>query len=164
MQGELKTMAGASTVSDSVADAILRVVPRLARLMERELVRSGSALSVRQLRVLQRLHDGEQIAAEIARHSSVGPAAMQGVLDGLVERGLVLRQRSSADRRKQLLQLTPEGEQALQAGNQIVQQALGSLVSDVKKSDQTQIVEALERLQEAIDAYVATRVRAPATP
>src|SRR5690349_16813303 len=136
MQGELKTMAGASTVSDSVADAILRVVPRLARLMERELVRSGSALSVRQLRVLQRLHDGEQIAAEIARHSSVGPAAMQGVLDGLVERGLVLRQRSSADRRKQLLQLTPEGEQALQASNQIVQQALGSLVSDVKKSDQ----------------------------
>jgi DNA-binding MarR family transcriptional regulator len=82
-----------------------------------------------------------------------------------VERGLVLRQRSSADRRKQLLQLTPEGEQALQAGNLIVQQALGALVSDLKKSDQTQIVEGLERLQEAIDRYVAaTRVRAPATP
>jgi DNA-binding MarR family transcriptional regulator len=152
-------MAGASTVNDAVADAVLRVVPRLARLMERELVRSGSQLSVRQLRVLQRLHDGEQIAAEIARHSSVGPAAMQGVLDGLVERGLVLRQRSSADRRKQLLQLTPEGEQALKSGNQIVQQALGSLVSEMKKSEQTQIVEGLESLQEAIDRYVATRVR-----
>jgi DNA-binding MarR family transcriptional regulator len=155
-------MTGASTVSDSVADAVLRVVPRLARLMERELVRTGSALSVRQLRVLQRLHDGEQIAAEIARHSSVGPAAMQGVLDGLVERGLVLRQRSSADRRKQLLQLTPEGEQALQTGNQVIQQALGVLVSDMKKSDQAQIAESLEHLQDAIDRYVAAaRVRTP---
>ncbi len=156
-------MAAASTVTDSVADAVLRVVPRLARLMERELVRSGSALSVRQLRVLQRLHDGEQIAAEIARHSSVGPAAMQGVLDGLVDRGLVLRQRSSADRRKQLLQLTPDGEVALTAGNQIVQQAVGVLVKDLKKSEQTQIAEGLERLQVAIDEYVAAN-RVPRTP
>ncbi|HTE86458.1 MAG TPA: MarR family transcriptional regulator [Dehalococcoidia bacterium] len=152
-------MAGASTVTDSVADAVLRVVPRLARLMERELVRSGSALSVRQLRVLQRLHDGEQIAAEIARHSSVGPAAMQGVLDGLVDRGLVLRQRSSADRRKQLLALTPDGENALRAGNLIIQEAVGALVQDMKKTEQAQIAEGLERLQGAIDLYVsATRV------
>jgi MarR family transcriptional regulator, organic hydroperoxide resistance regulator len=149
-------MPAASTVTDSVADAVLRVVPRLSRLMERELVRSGSTLSVRQLRVLQRLHDGEQIAAEIARHSSVGPAAMQGVLDGLVDRGLVLRQRSSADRRKQLLQLTPDGETALVAGNLIVQQALGALVQDMKKSEQVQIAEGLDRLQAAIDHFAAT--------
>jgi DNA-binding MarR family transcriptional regulator len=156
-------MAGASTVTDSVADAVLRVVPRIARLMERELVRSGSTLSVRQLRVLQRLHDGEQIAAEIARHSSVGPAAMQGVLDGLVDRGLVLRQRSSADRRKQLLQLTDEGEVALEAGNEIIQQAVGGLVQNMKKSEQTQIAEALERLNAAMDDYMAAN-RTPRTP
>ena len=148
-------MTSASSVSDAVADAVLRVVPRLSRLMERELVRSGSSLSVRQLRVLQRLHDGEQIAAEIARHSSVGPAAMQGVLDGLVDRGLVLRQRSSADRRKQLLQLTPEGEAALAAGNQILLVALSDLVKDVKRSEQTQIADSLDRLQASIDRFVA---------
>jgi DNA-binding MarR family transcriptional regulator len=130
--------------------------------MERELVRSGSTLSVRQLRVLQRLHDGEQIAAEIARHSSVGPAAMQGVLDGLVDRGLVLRQRSSADRRKQLLQLTDEGETALKAGNEIIQQAVGTLVQDMKKSEQAQIAEALERLNDAMDEYMAAN-RVPRT-
>lgn len=156
-------MAGAATVTDSVADAVLRVVPRIARLMERELVRAGSALSVRQLRVLQRLHDGEQIAAEIARHSSVGPAAMQGVLDGLVDRGLVLRQRSSADRRKQLLQLTPDGENALQAGNQIIREAVATLVQGMKKTEQTQIAESLERLQAAIDDYVAA-TRTPRAP
>jgi DNA-binding MarR family transcriptional regulator len=148
-------MTSASSVADPVADAILRIVPRLSRLMERELVRAGSSLSVRQLRVLQRLHDGEQIAAEIARHSSVGPAAMQGVLDGLVDRGLVLRQRSSADRRKQLLQLTPEGAEALLAGNQILSQALGVLVQDLKRSEQTQLAEGLDRLQSSVDRYVA---------
>jgi DNA-binding MarR family transcriptional regulator len=148
-------MTSASSVGDAVADAVLRVVPRLSRLMERELVRAGSSLSVRQLRVLQRLHDGEQIAAEIARHSSVGPAAMQGVLDGLVDRGLVLRQRSSADRRKQLLQLTPEGEAALTGGNQILSTALGDLVKDMKRSEQTQIAESLDRLQGSIDRFVA---------
>jgi len=148
-------MTSASSVGDAVADAVLRVVPRLSRLMERELVRAGSSLSVRQLRVLQRLHDGEQIAAEIARHSSVGPAAMQGVLDGLVDRGLVLRQRSSADRRKQLLQLTPEGEAALTGGNQILSAALCDLVRDVKRSEQAQIADSLDRLQTSIDRFVA---------
>jgi DNA-binding MarR family transcriptional regulator len=148
-------MTSATSVSDAVADAVVRVVPRLSRLMERELVRAGSSLSVRQLRVLQRLHDGEQIAAEIARHSSVGPAAMQGVLDGLVDRGLVLRQRSSADRRKQLLQLTPEGEVALTAGNQILTKAVCELVKDLKRSEQAQIADSLERLQGTIDRFVA---------
>ena len=157
-------MTSASSVTDSVADVVQRVIPRLSRLMERELVRAGSPLSVRQMRVLQRLHDGEQIAAEIARHSSVGPAAMQGVLDGLVDRGLVLRQRSSADRRKQLLQLTAEGEAALAAGNQILSQALASLVQDMKQSEQTRVVESLERLQVSIDRYVAlSRVPGAAT-
>jgi DNA-binding MarR family transcriptional regulator len=148
-------MPDASAATDSVANAVLRVVPRLSRFMERELVRTGSSLSVRQLRVLQRLHDGEQIAAEIARHSSVGPAAMQGVLDGLVDRGLVLRQRSATDRRKQLLQLTPEGEEALATGNRVVQEAVSELVRDLKKSEQTQIVEGLDRLQEALDRNAA---------
>jgi len=123
--------------------------------MERELVRAGSSLSVRQLRVLQRLHDGEQIAAEIARHSSVGPAAMQGVLDGLVDRGLVLRQRSSADRRKQLLQLTQDGEVALAGGNQILSAALSDLVKDMKRTEQAQIADSLDRLQSSIDRFVA---------
>lgn len=158
-------MTSTSSVTDSVADAIQRVIPRLSRLMERELVRAGSPLSVRQMRVLQRLHDGEQIAAEIARHSSVGPAAMQGVLDGLVDRGLVLRQRSSADRRKQLLQLTPEGEAALASGNQILSQAMAVLVQDMKRSEQVQVVEVLERLQVSIDRYVAfSRVPGTAAP
>jgi DNA-binding MarR family transcriptional regulator len=156
-------MPDASAATDSVADAVLRVVPRLSRFMERELVRTGSSLSVRQLRVLQRLHDGEQIAAEIARHSSVGPAAMQGVLDGLVDRGLVLRQRSATDRRKQLLQLTPEGEEALATGNRVVQQAVSELVRDLKKSEQAQIVEGLDRLQEALDRNAAAnRMARPA--
>lgn len=159
-------MTSTSSVADPVSDAILRIVPRLARLMERELVRAGSSLSVRQLRVLQRLHDGEQIAAEIARHSSVGPAAMQGVLDGLVDRGLVLRQRSSADRRKQLLQLTPEGEEALQGGNQILSEALASLVQDMKRSELTQLAEGLDRLQVSVDRYAAANraSRQPASP
>ena len=157
-------MPDASTATDSVADAVLRVIPRLSRFMERELVRTGSSLSVRQLRVLQRLHDGEQIAAEIARHSSVGPAAMQGVLDGLVDRGLVLRQRSATDRRKQLLQLTPEGEDALATGNRVVQEAVSALVRDLKKTEQAQIVEGLDRLQEALDrSAAAARVARPAT-
>lgn len=126
------------------------------------MLRSGVSLSLRQLRVLQRLHDGEQIAADIARDSSVGPAAMQGVVDGLVDRGLVDRQRSPLDRRKQLLQLTPEGATALDTGTKVLTAALGAIVEDLPVPQQRSLASALGSFQVALDRHVAAnRVPTP---
>jgi DNA-binding MarR family transcriptional regulator len=113
------------------------------------------------LRVLQRLQDGQEIAAVIARQSIVGPAAMQGVLDGLVDRGFVLRQRSQVDRRKQLLQLTPEGEEALAMGNRSIGQAVNELVESLKETEQAQVVEGLNRIQEALERTQAMGAALP---
>jgi len=150
-------MVSENTASSTVAGALLQIVPRLSRLMDRELSRSGLPLSVRQVRVLQRVRDGEQIAAEIARDSSVGPAAMQGVLDGLVERGLVLRERSAVDRRKQLLRLTAEGEEALSTGTRVLTTALDALVADLSPEEHSRIIAALDLLGNAVDLHIARR-------
>lgn len=136
---------------------ILRVIPRLARMLERGLARSGSMLSLRQLRVLQRLHDGEQIAAEMARETSVGPAAMQGVLDNLVQHGYVRRERSLADRRKQVLQLTPEGEAELASGNRALDGSLRALLFDLSPDAEASLLAAMELLQSAMDRAMARR-------
>lgn len=146
-----------STEIELAAESLARVIPRLSRILERELSRSEISLSLRQLRVLQRLNDGEQIAAAIARESSVGPAAMQGVLDGLVERGLILRQRSTEDRRKQLLDLTHEGAEALAAGNRLLIETLSRLLEKVSGGDLQRIEGAMHVLPPAIDAYIARR-------
>lgn len=148
---------------EPAAQSLVRVIPRLSRILERELSRSEAALSLRQLRVLQRLEAGEQIAAAIARESSVGPAAMQGVLDGLVERGFILRQRSTEDRRKQILDLTPAGAAALDAGNRLLSETLSVLLEGVSAADLRRIDEAMRLLQPAIDQHVARR-RGEAAP
>jgi DNA-binding MarR family transcriptional regulator len=142
---------------EPAAHSLVRVIPRLSRILERELSRSEAALSLRQLRVLQRLADGEQVAAAIARESSVGPAAMQGVLDGLVDRGLILRQRSTEDRRKQLLELTPGGRAALLAGNGLLTETLTRLLEGTSPDELTCVAAAMGLLQGAIDRYIARR-------
>jgi len=150
-------MTTESSAVEPAAGSLVRVIPRLSRILERELSRSEASLSLRQLRVLQRLDDGEQIAAAIARESSVGPAAMQGVLDGLVDRGLILRQRSTEDRRKQLLELTPNGAAALVTGNRLLAQTLNAMLEGVSGDDLRRIEAAMLLLQPAIDRYVARR-------
>jgi DNA-binding MarR family transcriptional regulator len=154
-------MAEKHEAAESLAGPILQVVPRLSRLMDRELLRAGSPLSLRQLRVLERLRSGDRVAAEIARYSSVGPAAMQSVLDALAERQFVLRQRSTTDRRKQLLQLTPEGEAALERANRVLNEALSSLASDLTAHERESIAEALVVLRRAVDHYIAERHEQP---
>ena len=147
-------MANKKPSAEALVGPILHVVPRLARLMDRELLRSGSPLSLRQLRVLERLRDGDQVAAEIARYSSVGPAAMQSVVDTLADRQFVVRQRSVTDRRKQLLQLTPEGEVALDGGNRVLTAALSAVVDSMSLDEQRLISDAFGLLQQAVDRYI----------
>ena len=147
-------MSNKNVPAESLVGPILHLVPRLARLMDRELLRAGSPLSLRQLRVLERLRDGDQVAAEIARYSSVGPAAMQSVVDTLADRQFVTRQRSVTDRRKQLLALTPDGEAALATANQVLSEAIGSMVVALSADEQRAIADALEMLQRAVDQYI----------
>jgi len=51
--------------------------------------------------------------AEIAREVAMDDSAMVAIIDELEERGLALRTRSPADRRRNSLSLTPEGEKLM---------------------------------------------------
>jgi long-chain acyl-CoA synthetase len=88
-----------------------RVVARLAKAVERAL--GPLDLSLPQYRVLAVLGEGTTASSVIARQLAVSPPSITALLDGLVARGLVVREADSLDRRRLTLILTPEGTRVL---------------------------------------------------
>lgn len=71
-------------------------------------------LRVRHYSVLQGLHDaGPIVQLELGRYLGIDPATMVAALDQLETRGAVARERSTEDKRRYVVSLTPAGEKLL---------------------------------------------------
>lgn len=87
----------------------------------------------------------------LASRAGINKSVLVGLIDELERRGLAMRGRSSADRRRAELSVTPAGERAIQAlfavvtrGEQPIRQALGA-------RDHAQLLALLDRAQAALD-------------
>ena len=96
------------------AHALIEGVPRMARLMRQDLRRHSAGLFTEpQFRVMALLYrDGPHCFSRLAEHQGVSLPTISKLVQGLEERKLVTRERDSVDRRRVLLQLTPDGEEA----------------------------------------------------
>jgi DNA-binding MarR family transcriptional regulator len=93
-------------------------VSRLARRLRVERLGLGgpeTALSDIQLAALAALErKGSMTPGELAEHEKVQPPSMTRVIAVLEERGLVLREPHSTDRRQVILTVTPDGRDLVQ--------------------------------------------------
>lgn len=78
------------------------------RLLDRHLLPLG--ITAAQLKVLKIICSGDDTAAALCRRLSIHSAAMTRMLDRLECKGLIVRNRSSLDRREARLALTKTGE------------------------------------------------------
>lgn len=96
---------------DSVAFLMRQTLAAMANEVERRLEPCG--LTSAQWVPLLALHMGRaSMVAELARQCQLDAGGMTRLLDRLEVKGLVRRERSSADRRVVNLELTPEGREA----------------------------------------------------
>jgi DNA-binding MarR family transcriptional regulator len=72
--------------------------------------RSPEDISFAQLRLMNGIEPGEGCrAGRLAEEAGVSPATVTGMLDNLEKRGLLVRVRSTEDRRAVVIRLTDEG-------------------------------------------------------
>ncbi|HEY7063737.1 MAG TPA: MarR family transcriptional regulator [Chloroflexota bacterium] len=108
----MQDRVAASAAPDDVGRAVVRVLPRLIRVLAAEMHRAPHTrdLTLPQFRVLGRLAERDYRAAELADSLEVGRPTLTSTVDGLVRRELVERLRElPGDRRGVLLRLTPAG-------------------------------------------------------
>lgn len=125
-----------------VGSAIARITAWLAR--QAELALSESDLSLPQYRILSLLADGMALPSSIAESLDVRRPSVTAVVDGLVARGLVVREHDKNDRRKVTHSITPEGRCLVEAADTAVAERLGSIAHAL--GDEQVAAEALEGL------------------
>jgi len=86
---------------------------------------------------------------EVATALGMDRATMMAIIDRLEERRLVIRQRSSSDRRRQELYLTPAGQNALRKAKARIAKHEERFKSLFTAAELESLLTALQRLQDA---------------
>ena len=139
----------AANAPETAARAILRAMPLVMRTVRDEMRASRAVpLSVPQFRALNFVgrHAGASLS-DVATHVGVTLPSMSRLIDGLVERKLIVRRGSAGDRRRLTLQLSARGRAQVQAAHAFTEASFATRVSSLRDSDRTVITRAMELLQ-----------------
>jgi long-chain acyl-CoA synthetase len=144
-------MVGSETQVDSLTEAA-RALVRVARMLEH----AASDLTLPQYRLLVMVAGGDQRASKLAGRLALSKPTVTAAVDGLVERGLLIRSEVPCDRRAVDLSLTDEGRRALAATDAAISERLARVLD--RCADPTLARDGLLQLSAAVEAVVAERL------
>ncbi|MCF3185120.1 winged helix-turn-helix transcriptional regulator [Streptomyces polychromogenes] len=111
---------------------------------------AGEGLKLMQHAVLAATAEYGPVAqAELGRRLAVDPKDMVGILNHLQDAGLVLRTPDPADRRKNAVTVTPQGEAALARCAALAEAANEHLLAPLAPDEQDVLMALLRRVHEA---------------
>ncbi len=144
-----------STFLDRIDTSLiaLRRILRATELFGRQLAQA-SGLTTVQFRVLQVVSErgGHCTAKEIAQQMRVSQATVTALVDKLVERGMVVREKSQTDRRQTHIVVTAQGRDTLDAAPDPLQQRYVRKFGAMSDWEQAQMVAVLERVADMLEA------------
>lgn len=144
-------------------ESIGRTAARLARQLE--LALATVELSLAQYRMLLQLAEGAEASTSLARKLAVSAPSVTAVVDGLVQRGVVVRSQSEQDRRRVSLALTAAGRTLVESAEAAVRDRLEEIASALE--DETRTEGALSSLAlwgDALEAHRAHRLALRTSP
>jgi len=141
-------------VKETDRDRATRALALAARSLERAV--GGSDLTLAQFRVLSLVAAGDERSSLLADRLAVAKPTITAVVDGLVERGLLMRAAVVGDRRSIRLSLTRDGSNALRTAERATGTALDAIL--VHARDRDALVAALVDLDEALAARSQARL------
>jgi DNA-binding MarR family transcriptional regulator len=143
--------AGARALSPGVLDELLGFHLRLAQAaLYRDFARSLAKLdlSQRQFAVLELVRANPGVSqAQLAGFLALDRPAIMSVVDRLEQRGLLLRERSRTDRRRQEIRLTAEGGARLAEASRLVRRHDGRFTARFSRTELKELTRMLRRLQ-----------------
>ena len=122
----------------------------LARVIELAVREAG--VSPARFRALSAVKMGVSASDLLARFLGVTPSTVTTVMDGLVDRGLVVREAREGDRRRVDYALTSEGERAIASANQVAVAALDEMAQYVEPSARAAALASFDDWGRAIEA------------
>jgi long-chain acyl-CoA synthetase len=136
----------------------LRPAARSLALLARRMERACGPLSLAQYRVLSLVVAGDERSSLVAERLAVAKPTVTAVVDGLVERGLLVREAIEGNRRSIRLRITADGEAAVVGAETVMADSLADLFEGV--TDRAALLRGLTELHETWIARVDARLKA----
>jgi MarR family transcriptional regulator, lower aerobic nicotinate degradation pathway regulator len=141
------------------APAQIRVLPSwlLGRAAARGHQLVAQALAAEDIRMMHHaalatVAEQEPVSqAELGRILKVHPKDMSAIVNDLHQRGLIVRHRNSADRRKNAVSLSPAGTQLLHRTARLGEQANAELIAALTQDEREQLITLLTRIVSPVD-------------
>lgn len=142
---------GSFTPQQSVGYLLKRVLLSIVYQADKRLVTHD--LTTAQWGPLMKLRtQGSATVAELARWSQTDAGAMTRLLDRLEKKGLCRRVRSTEDRRVVMVELTPEGEAAMEHVPEVLAEVMNQHLAGFSRAEWTELLGYLRRMVETGDA------------
>lgn len=139
----------------AVADQVLVALRRIIRAIELHShdLEQRYGLTGPQLAVLKSLGEGEAVSiGTLARRVHLSQATLTGVVNRLLARSLVTRERCESDHRRVLISLAPAGLAILDQAPPSLQESFITALGRLEDWEQTQILSSLQRVVTMMEA------------
>jgi long-chain acyl-CoA synthetase len=146
-----------SPASATELSTTIRTLARLGRLLEN----SPTEISITQYRLLALVDADVERASVLAGRLALSKPTITAAVDGLVERGLVVRGEVSGDRRATSIRLTPNGKKALRTAEAEMSARLDPILD--RCDDRDAVLAAIDQVGRALDQAVAARLSKSST-
>ncbi|MBN2375639.1 MAG: MarR family transcriptional regulator [Sedimentisphaerales bacterium] len=97
------------------------------------------------------VESGEMTQSELARQVHMGISTINGVIDRLEKKGLVIRQRDTKDRRKVFVRFTDAGRELTKAAPALLQERFSESLLELEELEQAAIALSLERVVQLME-------------
>jgi len=143
-------MSTMSSVIDDVR-AFNRFYTRVLGLLRPDL--AGSAFGLTEARVLFELaHRDDAVVSDLRRDLELDAGYLSRILSGFTASGLLTREKSSADGRRQVVHLTEQGRQAFAKLDQLQADAIDDMLAPLDDSQRSQLVGAMGQIRKMLGA------------
>ena len=142
-------------ITDHYDDRILGSLRRIIRavdLYSRYLALRYSLTGPQLICVRQLLKHGPMAPGELAKRVSLSPATVTGIIDRLEKRGIISRERSSEDKRKVVIALTPSGDQLVSQMPPPLHESFSRRLAELPPQEQAEIDRVLTRIVDMMEA------------
>lgn len=154
--------APARDLDTALVTAMDRTISRYLRSLKSaiEQAEGPGRLTMAQLRCLQAFGaDGTALTTHLARRMNVAVPTMTSMIDGLAERGLVVRHPDPADRRQVRIVMTDTGHAVLGRYQAVLDTRLRTLIGHLNTTQKRRLLAAIQDVAMMLDADAANDER-----
>jgi DNA-binding MarR family transcriptional regulator len=144
---------------DLIVETVIYLESESRRLAREASQRLG--ITATQLNVLKLLDEiGELSLSELSRRLAAQNSAVTGIVDRMVQAGLVVREQSAEDRRVWRIRMTPKGQEIGARTQVLPWDLLRSALASLDRREKEQLVAILEKVAAHVARQVGERAQA----